>query len=88
VSVRDEALELPGNGEILLESIVSAISPGTEMLFYNGQLEEGAAVDAMLEGYRRELSYPLRCGSASVGRIVRAGDGIDPALVGRLGQTV
>ena len=38
MSVRDEALELPGNGEILLESIVSAISPGTEMLFYRGDI--------------------------------------------------
>jgi 2-desacetyl-2-hydroxyethyl bacteriochlorophyllide A dehydrogenase len=84
VSVREEALELPGSGEILLESIVSAISPGTEMLFYNGQLEEGALVDATLQCFRRELSYPLRYGYASVGRIVKAGDGVDPALVGRL----
>ena len=84
VSVREEGLEAPGSGEILLESIVSAISPGTEMLFYNGQLEEGAAVDTTLRGYRRELAYPLRYGYASVGRIVKAGDSVDPTLVGRL----
>lgn len=84
VSVQEEPLEPPGNGEILLESIVSAISPGTEMLFYNGQLEKGVSVDATIEDYRRELSYPLRYGYASVGRIVRAGAGVDPALLGRL----
>jgi 2-desacetyl-2-hydroxyethyl bacteriochlorophyllide A dehydrogenase len=82
--VREEALDAPGSGEVLLESIVSAISPGTEMLFYNGQLEEGAAVDTTMQGYRRELSYPLRYGYSSVGRIVKAGDGVDPGLVGRL----
>jgi len=84
VSVREEAQEAPGSGEILLESVVSAISPGTEMLFYNGQLEEGAAVDTTMQGYRGELTYPLRYGYSSVGRIVRAGHGVDPTLVGRL----
>jgi 2-desacetyl-2-hydroxyethyl bacteriochlorophyllide A dehydrogenase len=82
--VREEALDVPGSGEVLLESIVSAISPGTEMLFYKGQLEEGASVDATMQGYRREISYPLRYGYSSVGRIVKAGDGVDPGLVGRL----
>ncbi|HVP20163.1 MAG TPA: zinc-binding alcohol dehydrogenase, partial [Spirochaetia bacterium] len=84
VSVREEHLDSPGPGEILLESLVSAISPGTEMLFYHGHLEEGTAVDATLEGYNRGLSYPLRYGYASVGRIARAGAGVDPGLVGRL----
>ncbi len=84
VSVREETMDGPGSGEVLLESVVSAISPGTEMLFYGGKLEEGAAVDATIRDYRRELSYPLRYGYSSVGRIVKAGDGVDPALVGRL----
>jgi 2-desacetyl-2-hydroxyethyl bacteriochlorophyllide A dehydrogenase len=84
VSVREEALEPPGSGEVLLESLVSAISPGTEMLFYKGQLEEGASVDSTLQGYRCEVSYPLRYGYASVGRIVKAGDRVDPARVGRI----
>jgi 2-desacetyl-2-hydroxyethyl bacteriochlorophyllide A dehydrogenase len=84
VSMRDEPLQPPGTGEVHVESIVSAISPGTEMLFYRGDLEEGAEVDVTLEGYRRPLSYPLPYGYASVGRITRAGPGTDGALVGRL----
>ena len=84
MSVREESLAPPARGEILLESIVSAISPGTEMLFYAGQIEKGVSVDATIEDYRHELSYPLRYGYASVGRIVKAGDGVDPALLGRL----
>ena len=84
VSVREEVLEPPGPGKVHLESIVSAISPGTEMLFYRGEIEEGAAVDAVLEGYGRELTYPLRYGYASVGRIARVGHNVDPGLEGRL----
>jgi 2-desacetyl-2-hydroxyethyl bacteriochlorophyllide A dehydrogenase len=84
VSVREEAMPQPGAGEILVQSLLSAISPGTEMLFYRGQLGEGAAVDTVLEGYRAGLSYPLRYGYASVGRVIGAGPGVDPAAEGRL----
>ena len=84
VSVREEELPHPSPGEVLVETHVSAISPGTEMLFYRGQLDEGAAVDSVLEGYRDGLSYPLRYGYASVGRITGVGQGVDPAAMGRL----
>jgi threonine dehydrogenase-like Zn-dependent dehydrogenase len=84
VSVREEPVEPPGRHEVLLQTFVSAISPGTEMLFYRGDLEEGTEVDAALEGYRRRLAYPLPYGYASVGRIACTGPGADPALVGRL----
>jgi len=84
VSVRDESLAPPESHEVLVETLMSAISPGTEMLFYRGEIEEGTEVDAVLEGYRGRLEYPLPYGYASVGRIARAGPGADPGLVGRL----
>jgi 2-desacetyl-2-hydroxyethyl bacteriochlorophyllide A dehydrogenase len=84
VSLRDESLAPPGPHEVLIETLVSAISPGTEMLFYKGELEEGTTVDAALEGYGGKLQYPLPYGYASVGRIVDAGPGTDPGLAGRL----
>ena len=84
VSLRDETLDPPDSQEVLVETQVSAISPGTEMLFYRGELEEGTEIDAVLEGYRRRLEYPLPYGYASVGRIAQAGPGVDPSLVGRL----
>jgi 2-desacetyl-2-hydroxyethyl bacteriochlorophyllide A dehydrogenase len=83
VSVRQEALEPPRPGEVLLESVVSAISPGTEMLFYRGEIENGAAVDATLAAYRHAFSYPLRYGYATVGRVGQVGRGVDPSLKGR-----
>jgi 2-desacetyl-2-hydroxyethyl bacteriochlorophyllide A dehydrogenase len=84
VSLRVETLEPPDEQEVLVETQVSAISPGTEMLFYRGQLEEGTEIDSVLEGYRRRLEYPLPYGYASVGRIAQAGSRVDPSLVGRL----
>jgi 2-desacetyl-2-hydroxyethyl bacteriochlorophyllide A dehydrogenase len=84
VTLRDEPLDPPDAHEVMVETLVSAISPGTEMLFYRGEIEEGTAVDAVLEGYRGRLEYPLPYGYASVGRISRAGSGVDPGLSGRL----
>jgi len=84
VSIREERQQPPGAGEVLLTTIVSAVSAGTEMLFYRGDLEEGAQVDAFLKGYRRPLAYPLRYGYANVGKITATGAGVDPGLSGRL----
>jgi 2-desacetyl-2-hydroxyethyl bacteriochlorophyllide A dehydrogenase len=84
VSLRDESLDPPESDEVLVETLVSAISPGTEMLFYRGEIEEGTEVDAVLEGYRGRLEYPLPYGYASVGRIARTGAGVDPSMAGRL----
>ncbi|HUI70380.1 MAG TPA: zinc-binding alcohol dehydrogenase, partial [Spirochaetia bacterium] len=84
VSIREDEQQLPAAGEVLLTTIVSAVSAGTEMLFYRGDLEEGAQVDAFLEGYRRPLAYPLRYGYACVGSIAATGEGVDPKLKGRL----
>ena len=69
VSVRDEPLEPPGAGEVHVQTVVRAISPGPEMLFYHGDLEKGTEVDVSLEGYRRRLTYPLPYGYASVGKV-------------------
>ena len=84
VSLRDDTLPPPKEQEVLIQAQVSAISPGTEMLFYRGELDEGTEIDAVLEGYRRRLEYPLPYGYASVGRIAQTGTGVDPSLVGRL----
>jgi 2-desacetyl-2-hydroxyethyl bacteriochlorophyllide A dehydrogenase len=84
VTVREEPLDPPEAGEVVVQTLVSAISPGTEMLFYRGEIEEGTEVDSVLEGYRRRLEYPLPYGYASVGRVSHAGPGVDRRLVGRL----
>jgi threonine dehydrogenase-like Zn-dependent dehydrogenase len=83
VSVREEDLAEPGPGEVLVRSAVSAISAGTEMLFYRGTLEEGAEVDSTLAGYRGGLRWPLRYGYATVGTVEALGAGAPPELAGR-----
>lgn len=67
---------------VRVQTTVSAISAGTELLFYRGQLEGGIPIDATLP-WAGTLSYPLRYGYAAVGRIAEVGAGLDPELIGQ-----
>ena len=72
VEVRTEAMAPPQGDELLVETVVSAISAGTEMLFYRGQVPAGMSADSSIEGLTDEVSYPLKYGYACVGRICEA----------------
>ena len=68
--------------QVRVQTELSAISAGTELLFYRGELETDVPVDAALP-WAGTLAYPLRYGYAAVGCIVECGSAIDPKLRGR-----
>ncbi len=84
IGVHETAVPAPGAGEVLLETAVSAISPGTEMLFYRGQVPPQMQVDATIPALGGEFSYPLAYGYAVVGRVVELGAGVDAGWLGRM----
>lgn len=89
VDVVEEPLAGPAPGKILVETQLCAISPGTEMLFYRGELPDDTAADGALDATiaaagDAALTYPLRYGYASVGRVTALGAGVDPEWRGRL----
>jgi len=69
VEVRTEEMAPPQGDELLIETAVSAISAGTEMLFYRGQVPPGMAADSSIAGLTDTVSYPLKYGYACVGRV-------------------
>ncbi len=69
VEVCTEEMAPPQGDELLIETAVSAISAGTEMLFYRGQVPPGMAADRSIAGLTDTVSYPLKYGYACVGRI-------------------
>jgi 2-desacetyl-2-hydroxyethyl bacteriochlorophyllide A dehydrogenase len=84
VEVRAEALPPPAAGEVQVASRISAISGGTELLAFRGQLPAGAPADETLGALREQtFAYPFRYGYASVGEVVSAGDGVEPSWIGR-----
>ena len=83
VEIRDELLRPCESGQVLISSELSAISAGTELLFYRGELEEGIAADASLPSLAAPLRYPLRYGYCSVGTVIDLGPDVPPDLRGR-----
>jgi len=55
-------------GELLVHSLISAISHGTEMLAYNGRLPDTSEGET-LEALKGEYSYPLLYGYMNAGRL-------------------
>ncbi len=81
VELRQEALPVLGSDDVLVETIYSAISAGTEMLIYRGQFPQDTnSVDSISSG----LHYPTAYGYACVGRVIELGSGVDPEWAGRL----
>ncbi len=81
--VRFQHLEAPQEGELLVKTSCSAISAGTEMLVYRGQLPAAMSLDSLLQSFQQEPVYPLRYGYASVGEVIAAGAGVDAGWVGK-----
>jgi 2-desacetyl-2-hydroxyethyl bacteriochlorophyllide A dehydrogenase len=76
ITFEDVALGAPPPGHALVETRVSAISAGTELLAFRGQLPADAALDETLSALGGgTFAYPFRYGYASVGRVVALGDG-------------
>ncbi|MGB8646023.1 MAG: zinc-binding alcohol dehydrogenase [Anaerolineae bacterium] len=84
IVVRAEPLPAVGSAQVLVQTLFSAISAGTELLFYRGQAPAGMAVDAVLPGLAGQIHYPLQYGYASVGRVIEAGAAVPPGWLGRL----
>jgi 2-desacetyl-2-hydroxyethyl bacteriochlorophyllide A dehydrogenase len=83
IEVVEEALAAPGPGQLLVRAAVSAISAGTELLAYRGQVPAQLALDDSLESLAGRFSFPFRFGYASAGQVVAVGAGVDDGWVGR-----
>jgi 2-desacetyl-2-hydroxyethyl bacteriochlorophyllide A dehydrogenase len=76
VSIREESLLSPGPGQVLVQTLLSAISPGTELLIYRGQAPQDLAADTKIAALAGTLAFPLKYGYAAVGRVVELGPGV------------
>lgn len=83
VEVVREEVSPPGEGEVTVRSVLSAISAGTEMLFYRGLVDEGTPLDETIDTMREGLRYPYKYGYATVGYVERVGEGVPTSWIGR-----
>jgi len=81
VEVREESLPALGADSVLVETICSAISAGTEMLVYRGQFPQ---LKDSYDALSSDLKYPLAYGYACVGVIKDTGPNVDKSLIDKL----
>lgn len=81
MELREEPLPALGAEDVLVETVCSAISAGTEMLIYRGQFPH--LVDAH-DNLSSDLNYPCAYGYACVGRIRETGGQADKGLQDKL----
>jgi 2-desacetyl-2-hydroxyethyl bacteriochlorophyllide A dehydrogenase len=73
--LRPERVPPPGPGEVRVLTIASAMSHGTEMLVYRGEVPADLPLD--LPTLAGDFSFPIKYGYATVGRVLDAGVGVE-----------
>lgn len=76
--IRTSALPRPGPGEVLVESLFSAVSRGTESLVFAGRVPESEFARMRAPFQDGAFPFPVKYGYANVGRVVAGA----PALTG------
>lgn len=84
IEIREDLAPDPLTGEALVQTLVSAISPGTESLVYQGLFPDELALDESIASLPGRFDYPLKYGYSAVGRVIDLGPGVDPVWLGRL----
>lgn len=82
--LRQERVAFPAPGQVLVQTAVSAISPGTELLIYRGQAPTDVATDETITALSGSLTFPLKYGYATVGRVIAVGSPAEQGWQGRL----
>lgn len=83
VVVCREEIPLPGPGEVAVQSSLSAVSAGTELLFFRGEVPPGMPLDAGLPALPGPVRYPLRYGYAVAGKVIGLGPDVPGDMAGR-----
>jgi len=83
VDVREELIAEPGSGQVLVKTLLSAISSGTEMLIYHGQFPNDLTLDENIETLSGPAAYPLLYGYSTVGVVVAHGAQVNPEWIGK-----
>ncbi len=83
VECRSVDVAPPAAGEVRVETAVSAISAGTELLVYRNEMPADRPLDATIDSLSDDFSYPLQYGYAAVGTVVETGPDVSETWLGR-----
>ena len=78
--LRPESVPVPKRDEVRVRATASALSQGTEMLVYRGQVPDDLPLD--LPTLAGSFGFPIKYGYATVGRVLDLGPGVEDLAPG------
>jgi threonine dehydrogenase-like Zn-dependent dehydrogenase len=76
VEIRELPTPRPAAGEVLVRTVCSGISGGTERLVYRGEVPAEFALDDTIDALTGTFSYPFAYGYACVGEVPESGQAV------------
>src|SRR5579862_6865657 len=76
VEIRELPAPRPAAGEVLVRTLCSGISGGTERLVYRGEVPADVALDDTIDALSGSFSYPFAYGYACVGEVAESGQAV------------
>lgn len=73
INILAEPIPSPKEDEVLIQTVISGISAGTEMLFYNGLMPKNITMDSTIPSLKQKIQYPFKYGYCSVGHVIEVG---------------
>jgi 2-desacetyl-2-hydroxyethyl bacteriochlorophyllide A dehydrogenase len=81
--LREDAAPAPALGQVRVRTLLSAISPGTELLIYRGEAPAQMTADASIAALGGGLHFPLNYGYSCVGVVDALGADVPAEWIGR-----
>lgn len=76
IGFREEELDTPKENELLVETLYSGISHGTERLIYRGEVAEGLQLDSSVKTFKGHFPFPVKYGYSNIGKVVETGENV------------
>ncbi|KUG22699.1 threonine dehydrogenase [hydrocarbon metagenome] len=83
VEIREEQLPAPAAGQVLVQTIASSISAGTEMLIYRGHVTDETDIAENNLSVKNPFQYPFKYGYSCIGQVVSLGVGVPAEWAGK-----
>ncbi|MBV8995828.1 MAG: zinc-binding dehydrogenase [Pseudonocardiales bacterium] len=77
VEVHEREVPEPREGQLLVRTLYSGISAGTELLAYRGEIDPQLRLDSSISALTGRFNYPFHYGYSCVGRVEQSGAGAE-----------
>ncbi len=83
VALIEESLPDPSAGQVLVKTLLSGVSAGTELLMYRGLAPESMALDESISTLQSSCQFPFKYGYSCVGEVEQIGQNVPEEWLGK-----